>query len=641
MCGFCGFINFENQNSEQSNTLNLERMLDTITFRGPDKSGIWKFKNQIFMGHNRLSILDLSDKGSQPMISQNDRYVIIYNGEIYNHLELRKIIDNNKKIFWKSSSDTETILEYIDYFGLKDSLECFKGMFSFALYDKTENKLFLARDMMGEKPLYYGFNSNFFYFGSDLRTFYKSEYFKAQINYETASSFLKYGYVPDPNSIIKNIFKLNKSNYLELNINLKKTKLYSFKSNNLKNYKLDEFRSEKDWVNELENLLFKSVESQLISDVGVGSFLSGGIDSTLISLIANKLSNKKINTFSIGFENSEYDESKQSKKISKILQTNHHEYILKNNDFEETIFNVTNVFSEPFADSSQIPTIILSKFSSQKNKVVLTGDGADELFGGYNRYSFVNYYSNYIKKIPYPLRKKLSNFFKNKGRRSLILIINIINLILIDNKQTEINSRLDKFLNFFESRDENELYGLLLQNNYCFNKILTNPIKDNLFSDNSNTEWPVEFMSRDLENYLNNDILVKVDRSSMYNSLETRAPYLDQDLINFSKFLPLEMKIKKSKKKYILSKLLKRLMPEYDLNYPKKGFSIPMDQFFKNNLKNYTFKLLDDDIFYEDNFLKKNDVLNLFQEHQTNKKNNSFILWNLLIYFSWRQKYNI
>ena len=641
MCGYIGFINFDKQNTEQNNIQNLNKMLNVIKFRGPDDTGVWNYKNLVFMGHNRLSIMDLSKKASQPMISQNARYVIAYNGEIYNHLKLRQNIKDHKKFFWNSTSDTETIIEHMCLFGIEKSLESFEGMFSFALYDKIENKLFLARDKMGEKPLYYGFNSNIFYFGSDLKSFYESDSFKLDVNYASLSSFLKYGFISDPDSIVKNIFKLNKSSYLELDLNYKKTKLRKYKVKNLKNYDLKNFQSEKDWLKELEILLFSSVNSQLISDVDVGTFLSGGIDSTLISTIANTISDTKINTFSIGFENPEYDESKQARKISNIIKSNHNEYILRNKDIEETIYNIANAFSEPFSDSSQIPTMILSKFSSQKNKVVLTGDGADELFGGYNRYIFVNYYSKYIKKIPFNLRKKITNILRGKGKNFVIFLFKFINVIIRDNKQTEIADRLDKFFNMIESENENQLYSFLSKNNSSYSKIINQPTKDELPFSNNQSEWPTEFMERDINNYLTNDILVKVDRSAMFSSLETRAPYLDQNLINFSNILPLNLKIKNSKKKYILSELLKKLLPSYNFNYPKKGFSIPLDHLMKNELKDFTFNLLGNDEFYKDDFLNKDEIINLFLEHQNNKKNNSHILWNLIVYFSWRQKYKI
>ena len=641
MCGYIGFINFDKQSTEYKNIENLNKMLNEIKFRGPDDTGIWNYKNLVFMGHNRLSIMDLSKKASQPMISQNDRYIIVYNGEIYNHLKLRQNIKDHKNFFWNSTSDTETIIEYIGLFGLEKSLESFEGMFSFALYDKIENKLFLARDKMGEKPLYYGFNSNYFYFGSDLKSFYASDSFKLDINYASLSSFLKYGFISDPNSIIKNIFKLNKSSYLELDLNIKKTKLKKYKVKNLKQYNLNNFQSEKDWIKELEILLFSSIDSQLISDVDIGTFLSGGIDSTMISTIANTISNTTINTFSIGFENPEYDESKQAKKISNIIKSNHNEYILKNKDIEETIYNIANAFSEPFSDSSQIPTMILSKFSSQKNKVVLTGDGADELFGGYNRYIFVNYYSKYIKKIPFNLRKKIVNVLRRKGKNFVIFLFEFLNVISRNNKQTEIADRLDKFFNMIESEDENQLYSYLSKNNSSYAKIINQPLVEELALNNGQSDWAAEFMERDNDNYLTNDILVKVDRSAMFSSLETRAPFLDQNIINFSNILPLNLKIRNNKKKYILSELLKKLLPSYNFNYPKKGFSIPLNQLIKKELKDFTFNLLNNDEFYKDDFLNKDEIINLFLEHQNNKKNNSHLLWNLIIYFSWRQKYKI
>jgi len=607
MCGFCGFINFQDNLGESLNRENIKTMLNKIKFRGPDKSNTWNYKNKIFFGHNRLSILDLSDQGDQPMSSHDNKLAIVYNGEIYNHFELRKQIENRKKIDWRGTSDTETILEYISLFGLQKSLESFRGMFSFALFDKKLNKLFLSRDTMGEKPLYYGYNSNFFYFSSDLQSFFASKNFTPEIDYSSLSLFFKYGFIPEPGSILKNIYKLKKKNYLELDLNLGKltTKEYKFKSQ--RNFEFKEMNNEDKVLSNLESLLYESVESQLISDVGFGCFLSGGIDSTLITTIANNQSKGKINTFSIGFQNPEFDESSQSRKISKILKTNHHEFILKNNQIEEAIFNISNAFSEPFADSSQIPTMLLSKFSSDKNKVVLTGDGADELFGGYNRYTFVNFYSIYLKKIPVSVRKKIGYILKNGGKGTIKLILKLINLFLIRNKQTEIDSRLDRFIELFLARDENELYFNLLKNNSIHNKILDLPNEKimNFKYHASNFDWSSEYMKRDLNNYLNNDILVKLDRSSMYYSLEARAPFLDQDIVNFSENLPLHYKIRGGEKKYILKKFLKKQLPSFNLDYPKKGFSFPLNQTFKQNLKNYFLDLFNQNIFYEDNFLKK------------------------------------
>lgn len=643
MCGFCGFVNFQVNLSENLNRENIQKMLNQINFRGPDKSNTWDYKNRVFFGHNRLSILDISEQGDQPMSSHDNRLVIVYNGEIYNHIQLRKQIENRKKIDWRGTSDTETILEYISIFGLQQSLESFKGMFSFVLFDKKLNKLFLSRDTMGEKPLYYGYNSNLFFFGSDLQSFFASKNFIPEIDYSSLSLFLKYGFISEPNSILKNIFKLKKKSYLELDLNSREiiSKEYKFKTK--KNFQFVEMINEDKVLSDFESLLYKSVESQLISDVGFGCFLSGGIDSTLITTIANNQSKEKINTFSVGFQNPEYDESHQSRKISKILKTNHHEFILKNNEIEEAIFNTSNAFSEPFADSSQIPTMLLSKFSRYKNKVVLTGDGADELFGGYNRYSFVNFFSTYIKKIPFFIRKKIGYALKNGEKKSIKTTLKLINLFLIKNKQTEIDSRLDKFIELFLSSDENELYFNLLNNNSSYKKILDLPnvkmIKNKDYD--LKFDWSSEYMKRDLDNYLNNDILVKLDRSSMYYSLEARAPYLDQDLVNFSEHLPLKFKIRRGEKKYILKKLIKKILPSYNLDYPKKGFSFPLNQIFKRDLKKYCLDLFSQNVFYEDNFLKKKDVMNLFSEHYSNKKDNSSILWNLFTYFSWKKKYKI
>ena len=397
MCGLAGYLNKIKNFDENQNISLLQKFCSLLNHRGPDSKGIWyDINDKIFLSHTRLSINDLTQNGSQPMVNDLNNLVVIFNGEIYNHLHIRENLLKNYKINWKSNSDTETLLKTIEFYGVKKSLEMFEGMFSFCLFNKSSKKVYLARDKFGEKPMFYGVVDDNFVFGSELKIFNSFPNFKKKISKAALNLFLKYSYIPEPLSIYDKIFKLNAGEFIELDLkklnfenpnyleNLKKIKWYN--ENSSKNFT----ENKDDSLKKLDRILNESVEESLISDVEVGSFLSGGLDSSMISSIAQKQSKRKIKTFAICFDESDYNEQKYSKLVAEHINSDHREYFVSSQDMFEYHEKLCEIYDEPFADSSQIPTTILSKFASESVKVCLTGDGADELFGGYNRYLFIN-----------------------------------------------------------------------------------------------------------------------------------------------------------------------------------------------------------------------------------------------------------
>ena len=389
MCGITGYCTFSNNNSYEQLESIINKMSDSLSSRGPDDKGFWIDSNKgIALGHRRLSILDLSSSGRQPMVSNNQRYIISFNGEIYNFKDLKTILIK-KGYNFKSNTDTEVMLMSFEEWGIKDSLQRFDGMFAFVVWDRNKNEFWLARDKIGEKPLYYGFQNQKFFFGSELKSIHSNSFFKPVVDKDALSMFLKYSYVPSPLSIYKGIKKLQPGHYVNLKDPFKIPNPKPFWdiieitkacSNNIYD------GIENDAIDHLESILKKSIESRMVSDVSIGAFLSGGIDSSTIVSIMQKVSNKPINTFTIGFKDQKYNEALKAKKIANHLKTNHTELYVSNNDLLNVIPDLSNIYDEPFADSSQIPTTLISGLAKKNVTVALTGDGGDELFGGYNRY---------------------------------------------------------------------------------------------------------------------------------------------------------------------------------------------------------------------------------------------------------------
>ena len=417
MCGFAGIFLFENFNQNE-----FEKMTNKLNFRGPDEFGQFiNLNDKIAFFHHRLSILDLSVSGKQPMESHSGRFIIAYNGEIYNHLNIRNELTNIKNIKWKGTSDTETLINSIEIYGIDRALNLCKGVFAFALWDKKEKKLILARDKLGEKPLYYGFNKNIFYFGSDLSPLKNNQLFNTQLDLNALKMYFNLNYIPAPHSIYKNIKKLESSSYVEIsdkNRKLQIKKYWKLKNNNTNKIenKIEYFKKK------IEN----SVQLQTISDVPIGSFLSGGIDSSLVSYFMQKNSMKKIKTFNISFDDANYDEGSYAHKISQFIGTDHQTHRLSKNSFQEVLSNLNTIYAEPFSDSSQIVTYLISKYAKKDVSVVLSGDGGDEGFAGYNRHLIANKINTFNNIIPIHIRKILFNYLEKNNYKNLERFINLL-----------------------------------------------------------------------------------------------------------------------------------------------------------------------------------------------------------------------
>ena len=641
MCGFVGFFNDHNLSIES-----FQKTINTLEHRGPDDSGNWvDLDKKLFLGHRRLSVLDTSKSGSQPMQSSNKRYVIVYNGEIYNHLEIREQIEKKSKdpIIWKSSSDTETLIESISLLGIEATLDKINGMFSFVIYDKKENNLIFARDRFGEKPLYYGQIGQVLFFSSDLVVLKEYKNIDMEVDEKSIYYLLQYNYIPQQLSIFKNIKKLPPSSFLTVNLN-------DFKNNGLDSIRNKKYWSlPKNYSHEIENynhlderlekLLTKSVKLQTISDVPVGAFLSGGIDSSLIVSILQSQSRMPINTFTIGFHEKEFNEAKKADEISKFLNTNHNEVYFSSKDAQDLIPDLPKVFSEPFADPSMLPTILISKIARKSVTVALSGDGGDEIFGGYNRYKML------------PTIRKIKSFIPSIMHNPIFNFYNLFSDNLWDSFGKSLNidqgsDKLRKVFNIFNSKDDVLSYINILQNTNLSDSILINNTSKDLIKENIMNRSAIKsienlMMYIDQNNYLPDDILVKLDRSAMMSSLETRVPFLDRNVVEFAAGIPMRLKIDKKNNKVILRKILSKYLPKNIIDNQKSGFNAPIDQWLRGPLKEWS-----EDIIYSKNFkispyFDHSKVISIWKEHISERRNLYRPLWSILIFQSWLEYNNI
>jgi asparagine synthase (glutamine-hydrolysing) len=628
MCGLAGFF-LSNKSTDRNKLIkNLNEMTSALIHRGPDAQNIWiNNQNTVGLGHTRLSIRDLSSLGNQPMFSSCDRYVIVYNGEIYSHSELKEeLIKEGVK--FKSTTDTEIILESISKFGFKETLLKLNGMFAIALYDKKVDKLFLARDRIGIKPLYWGKIDNNFFFGSELKSVKKFFGFKNILSKVAINYFIKWGFITAPLCIYKNIYKLKPGEFIEIdnNINITKNKYWGL-SENIKNQDLKESNLNfRESLNNLENLIDDSVRKTLVSDVPLGCFLSSGIDSSIITYFANKNSKKKIKTFSIGFKESEFNESEEAKKIADYIGTEHHSIYFSNVDIITHFDALDEIYDEPFADSSQLPTSLISEYSKKSVSVILSGDGGDELFGGYNRYiepfkriQGLDFKSKLIK-----IMNKLSNSNLEK----------IEKLFLVPNIKERVRN--------YKKEDLGKTYIALL----TMFRNLSDIVKSEYYEEISNFDqfndsiknYFEKFMYFDTMHYLPDDILTKVDRASMHYSLEVRVPLLDHRIVEFAWSIPREYKLNLNKQKIILRELLEKKIPKKLVSKKKIGFGIPIDNWLRTILLNKCNYFLDKERIEKFGILKSDFVKKLWDNHKNKEFNYGYKLWNIIMFQKWLDK---
>ena len=622
MCGITGFIHPGTGIDDLS--LRLAAMLKPIHHRGPDDAGTWlDVQHGVALGHRRLSILDLSPAGHQPMASPCGRFVIVFNGEIYNHLELRKNLKKSNQLpigGWRGHSDTETLLACFAVWGIDKTLQSTVGMFALALWDKYEKSLTLARDRIGEKPLYYGWQKGVFLFGSELKALRAHPAFGGEVDWHAASTFLRLNYIPAPSSIYQGVFKLVPGTFLQLTQSHIQQRtlpppvhywsLGAVAKRGVENPFTGTFS---DAVDELETLVRQAVQLQSVADVPLGAFLSGGIDSSTVVAMMRSATTSKVTTFSIGMPDARMDESQHAGAVARHLGTNHVEHMIQPHEALDLIPRLSEIWDEPFADSSQIPTYLVSQLAKQQVTVALSGDGGDEFFLGYPQYSFYQkvWQARYLGKLPWNVAFAALSPLQNYQRAASIL------------------RRSKTLVNAWRQPDARAL------NHYWLDRYRQGSVP--LMEQRGVTmlDFPVLADAAttaglsDAGTYLPDDILVKVDRASMANSLETRAPLLDHRIIEFAYRLPLDYKLQRGEGKQVLREVLYRHVPRQLVDRPKMGFSIPLEVWLRNELRPWAENLFQKIPRDSDHF-NKPMIDKLWKEHLSGQRVHTEQLWGLL-----------
>jgi asparagine synthase (glutamine-hydrolysing) len=654
MCGFAGLLGGSSVLGEVAQFELTKRMTDTVVRRGPDDSGYWVDSFQrIGLGHRRLSIVDLSQNGHQPMVSSNGRYVLTFNGEIYNHLDLRKELEKIsnalpiafKTIFeWRGQSDTETLLAGIEAWGFEATIMKSIGMFSIALWDRETNSLTLARDRMGEKPLYYGWQGSgderVFLFGSELKALKAHPAFSSEIDRGALSLLLRHNYIPAPYSIYKGIAKLEPGSLLSVSLRQPEPKLWKYWDS----VEVAVSGLEKQFpgtaheaANELEILVKDAVRQQMVADVPLGAFLSGGVDSSTIVALMQAQSSRAVKTFTIGFSDKAYNEATFAKNVAQHLGTEHTELYITAHEAMKAIALLPSLYCEPFSDPSQIPTVLLSKLTRQHVTVALSGDGGDELFCGYNRYFEVNKIWRRISNIPKPLRSFASGCITSLSPTSLDSLERILPRLKRDGS---LGAKMHRRAKVLASRSVNELYIELIshvQNPADWVIDGKEPIT-RLTSLSSSLDGLDNFqrlMALDMVSYLPDDILVKIDRAAMSVSLEGRVPFLDHRIVEFAGSLPTDYKFSAGQAKWPLRQVLCRYVPMELIDRPKMGFGVPLQDWLRGPLFDWAESLLDESRLNREGYFRANVIRRKWAEHLSGKYDWSSQLWSVLMFQAW------
>jgi asparagine synthase (glutamine-hydrolysing) len=644
MCGITGFWNTAKASDSQSLETIVRQMSDTLVRRGPDDGGQWVDEaSGIALGHRRLAILDLSSEGHQPMMSRDGRYVIVFNGEIYNFLELRQQLERLGHQF-RGHSDTEVILASLSQWGLEPSVAKFNGMFAFAVWDRQERILHLGRDRFGEKPLYYGWLGQTFFFGSELKSLKAHPDFQTNIDRDALTLFLRYKYIPAPYSIYQNIYKLPPGTIATVdnyNSSVRPKPFWSAREVAERAAAKPFLGTEAEAIEQLNVLLRDSVASRMVSDVPLGAFLSGGIDSSTIVALMQAQSSQPVKTFTIGFNEDEYNEARYAKKVADHLGTEHTEMYVTPQQALEVIPELPGIYDEPFADCSQIPTFLLSKLTRQYVTVSLSGDGGDEFFAGYTRYLEGYNLWQKIGWIPKSLRY-LAGAGLNKIPSSTWngTIDPISPLLPTRLKYPSPGEQIGKIAEILMTSSPEAFYLRLISD--CKNPESLTVIGSEKPTITTNARWWAElphcidrFAYLDTVTYLPDDILVKVDRASMAVGLESRVPLLDPNVFEFAWRLPRSMKIKQNRGKHILRQVLARYVPQELFDRPKTGFGVPIDRWLRGPLRDWAEDLLDRNRLCQEGFFQAQPIRQQWTEHLSQQRDWHYSLWNILMFQAW------
>lgn len=651
MCGFTGFLGGKFYSDKQTETALLQRMADTIMTRGPDDSGVWhEAEGDVAIGlaHRRLSILDLSPAGHQPMSCFSGRYVIAFNGEIYNHQNLRRELQaGGHAPAWRGHSDTETLLAGFVAWGVQATLERCIGMFAFALWNKKEQLLTLGRDRLGEKPLYYGWqgqgDSACFLFGSELKALKAHPAFTADIDRNSLRLLMRHNYINAPHSIYQGIYKLAPGHVLTVSMRRREPVLKEF-------WSLPEVAqagvvnplqgNAEQITDELETLLKSAVRQQMLADVPLGAFLSGGIDSSTVVALMQAQSSKPIKTFTIGFNEEDYNEAVHAKAISQHLGTEHTEMYVTAQQALDVIPKLPGLYCEPFSDSSQIPTFLVSQLARQKVTVALSGDAGDELFCGYSRYTHARDLWGKISRIPRGLRGSAA-----AGIRALSpggwngLVAPVRPLLPSSLRHSNVGDKMHKGAALLSARQVDELYlklvthwepdGLVLGGQEPLTCLRGIPLEM------TGLDAVQRMMVLDAITYLPGDILTKVDRAAMGVSLEGRVPFLDHRVVELAWRIPQNMKLRDGTSKWILRQVLYRHVPKELIERPKMGFGVPIDSWLRGPLRDWAESLIDESRLRKEGYFNPAPIRQKWTEHLSGKRNWQHHLWDVLMFQAW------
>lgn len=651
MCGLAGFIDSRQAATADELGSAAKRMADTLRRRGPDDFGLWLDPaNGVALAHRRLAIVDLSPHGHQPMLSHNGRYCVVFNGEIYNFGELRQDLEKAGSAFL-GHSDTEVLLEAICQWGVREALVRFNGMFAFALWDRQDRCLYLARDRLGEKPLYYGWVAKQFIFASEIKAVEAHPKWAGTVDRGALALFLKYNYVPAPLSIYSGIRKLEPASLLIMN----EAALRSGTCPNTKTYWSARQYAEdgsKDPLEEhhealtdlLEQSLQRAVGLRMVADVPLGAFLSGGIDSSLVVALMQAQSSRPVKTFSIGFHEREFDESEYARGVARHLGTDHTEMHVTPADALASIPQMASLYDEPFSDASQIPTYLVANLARQHVTVALSGDGGDELFGGYNRYFWARGLWNRTGWLPVTVRKQFARLLKSVPPSTWDKVFRLVMPALPSRLRFKhAGDKLGKLADVVAAPVPEEIYkGLVSHWKDPKNVVVGGDEPSTILSNPG--DWPVlsDFASRmmflDMVTYLPDDILVKVDRASMGVSLEARVPLLDHNVVELALRLPIGVKIRGQEGKWLLRQVLYRMVPAPLIERPKTGFGVPIDVWLRGPLKEWASDLLSEDMIMRQGFFDPAPISKKWREHQQGLRNWSYCLWDVLMFQAWLQE---
>ena len=641
MCGLTGAFDPNQQLGADSLRNMVRQMTAAIVHRGPDDVGLWVESHaRVAFGHRRLSIIDLTEAGQQPMISANGRWVIAYNGEMYNTSAIRKLLGEMK---YRGHSDTEVLVEAFARWGVEVTISRINAMFALAAWDTQENELWLARDRFGEKPLYYGWHGNVLLFGSELKALAAVEGFSPDIDRQALGMLIRKISIPAPSTIYRGVKKLAPGSILRIRDGHDRPEpvRYWDPASVASNTAVNAPRGE-EVVDELEELLTSVVKSRMESDVPLGAFLSGGVDSSTVVALMQKSSAQQVKTFTIGFNEAGYDESPHAKAVARHLQTDHTELMLTAGDALAVIPKLARIYDEPFADSSQIPTYLVSALARQHVTVALSGDGGDELFGGYDRYRVFERLQKYRGIVP-------GAVLKSSGKALSSLSVETWNkigsspLAAVAPRSVRVRTgeRVHKLAKMLRSRGDGDLYQQLLSVN-SDPALLVIGYKESTNSagvllGRSSFE---DAMMTDTYDYLPDDILVKVDRASMAVSLEVRVPLLDPDVFSFAWGLHPNDRVINGIGKWPLRQLLNRYVPAEIVERPKMGFGVPINKWLRNELRDWASDLLDGQLLRQQGYFHPEPILRMWHEHVSGTTDRSTELWPILMFQSWLQEWH-